>query len=301
MQLEQIFRTIQGASHGGSSHGMSMHETAAKCGRKANLQALYRDKVSALRQEERDDEVADPLDVGTAFHSLVENGLRGQLEDTVWDQTDGAYNVDFLEAVRLYRGYNEVWGSVLARWGAELVGVEVPLPANPETVAQLVGQYDDNLTGRADAIIRIRDSQTCYENTGLLLREGGTYLLDHKTAKQKNAKQDWQFTFGNQQITYCLLYNIEHPEAPVDGFVFDLTVRHKTLRKEAELDKNGKVRAGKSFHAFLAQALPGDEEIIKGMVQISIENRKSNKANAAHCFDGFSPCPFFKLGLCDRK
>ena len=303
MTLDQLYRTIQGSSHGGSSHGMSMHETAAKCGRKANLNAKHRDKVDDLRQEERDPDEVQALDVGTYFHALQENGLRGQLEDSIWDQTDEAHSIDFVEAVRLWRGYNDAWGSMLKRWGAELIGVEVPLPGDvSEHVALwLEEEFGDKLTGRADAIIRIVDANVAYENTGLLLREGGTYLFDFKSAGQKNAKQDWQFTFGNQAITYCLLYNLLHAANPVDGFVFDLTVRHKTLRKEAELDKNGKLRAGKSFHAFLAQILPGDEEIIKGLVRLSVENRKADKANPSHCFDGFSPCPFFKLGLCDRK
>lgn len=301
MKLDELFTTVNSTPHGGSLHGMSMHEMAAQCGRKANLTAKHRDKVDALRQEQRDPEETSPLDVGTYFHALQENGMRGQLDGMVWDLTDSAYNVDFHEAVRLYRGYADAWGSVLQRWGAELVGVEVPLPGSPEVAARIAAKFGDGLTGRADAIVRIVNPDQAYQNTGLLLKEGATYLLDHKSSGQKNAKQDWQFTFGNQSITYCLIYNEEHPEAPVEGFLFDLTVRHKTLRKEPELDKNGKVRAGKSFHAFLAQVLPGDEEIIQGLVNVSKYNRANDVPNAACCFNGFEPCFAFTLGLCQRK
>ena len=302
MQLDELYQLIQDHKHGGSTHGVSMYETAAKCGRLSNLKEKFRERTDAQRAEAllRAEE-PDALEVGTAYHALQENGMRGQLEDIIWDQTDAAYDMHFIEAVRLYRGYNEAWGSCLNRWGAKLVGVEVPLGTNSQALQhEVLRRMGAPLTGRADAIIEIVDVEAARENTGLDL-EPGRYLLDHKTAGQKNAKQDWQFTFGNQSIAYAQLYNIEHPEAPIKGFLFDLIVRHATLRKEPQLDKSGKVKAGKSFHAFLAQALPEDVDTIRALVEYGLANKAADRPNVAHCFDGFRPCVMFELGICQRK
>jgi hypothetical protein len=302
MQLEHLFRVIQSHSHGGSSSGKSFWEKAAKCGRDANLSIKHKEQAAAARAAELEQtEEIDAMETGTYFHALQENGLRGQLEATIWDQTDEAYDMHFNEAVRLYRGYVAAWGSVLERFGAELIGVEVPLGSDPAVAGRILQKYGHPLTGRADAIIRIVDADKCYANTGLLLAQGSKYLFDHKSAGQRNQKQDYEFTFGNQAITYCLLYNEEYPTDPVEGFVFDLTVRHKTLRKEPELDKNGKLRAGKSFHAFLAQVLAGDDEIVRNLMRIGAHNMANDLANSAQCFSGFRPCFWFTNGVCSRK
>lgn len=303
MGLDEVFKLVQDFKHGGSTHGMSKWETAAKCGRKANLKVIHRERLdSARRQEVENAEEVEALETGTYYHALQENGLRGQLEGAVWDQTDEAYNIHFTEAVRLFRGYQDAYGSALKRWGANLVGVEIPLGGEPgsDLALEIERRMGAPLTGRADAIIEIVDPAVALENTGLDL-EPGCYLLDFKTAKQKNSKQDWQFTFGNQEIAYTLMYNVEHPEAPIKGFLFDLVVRHVKLRKEPELDKNGKVKAGKSFYAYLAQALDGDEAIIRALLDAGAQNMAADRANPAECFSGFGACPFFEMGICNRR
>lgn len=289
MQLEDVYKTIQSTPHSHSGYGMSHWEKAARCGRRANLEAQHKERMAEIRAEEAEEnEGDDALSIGTYYHALMELELRGQLSDEVWDQTDETLDPNFLEAVRLFRGYKGHWASPLARWGASLVGVEYPLGA--------AGQ-----TGRADAVFHIADTSIAYENTGLLLPEPGVYIMDWKTGKAKSAADQWRFGFGNQSINYLMLARAQHPEWDVKGIIFDKIIRHKVLRKTPEMTKDGtKEKAGPSYYAYLAQYQPGDEQAVEGLIQIGRRNMQLNLANPATCFDGAYPCPMFKLALCRR-
>ncbi len=287
MTPEETFQTIQSKSHGHSGRGMSYWEKAAMCGRYANLQDKHRARLDEVRaQEAEENEGDDALSIGTYYHALMELHLRGQLSDEVWDLTDNALDANFLEAVRCYRGYLGAWKSPLTRWNATLVSVEE-------------GLGSETRTGRADAIFRIIPSEEQEAATGLTLPGEGIYLMDWKTGAAKTERDDWNFTFGNQSINYMTLARQKYPE--LKGMIFDKIVRHKQFRTEPEMSKTGTMKANKSFWTYLAQSLPGDDEIIQKLIQIGQHNVDNDVANAAYCFSGAKPCPFFKLGLCERK
>jgi len=267
---------------------MSYWTKAATCGRRAILEEAHYARMDEIRrQEAEENEGDDALSVGTYYHALMEMDLRGQFDNEVWDQTDPALDGNFLEAVRLFKGYKTAWGSPLRRWGATLVGVELALGS-------------DNHTGRADAILDIQDTATAYENTGLLLPSPGIYIVDWKTGKAKSDRDQWDFTFGNQSINYLMLVRKEYPQWDVKGMIFDKIIRHKILKKNAEFHKTGTLKGDKSYWAYLAQTTAEDAQVVTNLIQIGTRNVENNEANAAACFSGAKPCPMFTLGLCTR-
>lgn len=287
MNAKDVYRTIQSRPHGSSGRGMSHWITAAACGRKANLQEQHREKMDLIRaQEAKEDDGNDALSIGVYYHALMEMGLRGQLGTETWDQTDTALDANFLEAVRLYRGYRRAWGSPLDRWAAELIGVEVVLG-------------EGERTGRADAVFNVLDPGKAYENTGLLLPSPGIYIVDWKTGGAISDRDQWDFGFGVQSINYITLAKRMHPEWNIQGMIFDKIIRHKFLRKE--VIPSGANRGGASFYAYLAKYQDGDEKIVDQLVSIGSRNTTLNLANPAACFSGAKPCPMFTLGLCERK
>lgn len=301
MKLDELYQTIQSSQHGSSGRGMSFYEQAATCGRKANLSAQHRDKLVQIRASEAEEaDGDDPLDIGTIYHQLMELGLRGQLDNEVWDQTDAAVSGNFLEAVRLYRAYAKDWTSPLEKWGAKLLGVEVAIPSTNAGKAAALALFGHVDTGRLDALIRVTDPDGAFQRTGLELPGPGVYLLDHKTGGRVSERDTWQFQFGNQSINYMYLYNLDHPEDPARGIIFDKIIRHATIRKEPELSKTGTIKAGKSYHHYLAQPLEDDIQAVKALIEKGAEEMRLDRANPSQCFSGFKPCYFFTAGICSR-
>lgn len=299
MNLDEVYQTILSSPRGSSGRGMSYWGDAANCGRLA----LLKEKHGNMETVEDADE-PQALSVGSYYHSLHEVGLRGQASGEVWDQTDTQVaDPSFLEAVRLYRAYTKEWGSATQRWHAELLGVEVQIPSTEKGQALSRELFGDVVTGRLDALIYIPESEleAVYQDTNLLLPAGGRYILDHKTAKQRSDKHQWEFTFGLQSITYMHIYNQEHPEAPIQGMIFDQIYKaHKDPSRYPLLTKAGDIKRAASYDAFLAVAHPGEEKVIQALVQLGKDNVAQNRTNPKHCFGGFKPCEFFKNGLCQR-
>ena len=296
MNLDELYQTLQSMPHGSSGRGMSYWRKAAACGRLAVLSARH-------EEPENDPDELDARTVGVYYHLLHELGLRGQRDNETWDQTEGAYDANFLEAVRLYRAYRRDWGSPLDRWGATLLGVEVPIPASDvgrEAAARLFGGQD--VTGRLDALIEISAEALdgIYERTGVQLPGPGRYILDHKTAKSRQDKHHWDYMFGLQSITYMHLYNLEHPEAPVRGIIFDQIYKHKQITTTPKYAKTGRVLQDSSYEAFVSVPVEGEERVIQALVDLGSENVKLNRTNPSHCFSGFKACYLFAAGLCNR-
>lgn len=298
MNIDDLYVTLQSMQHGSSGRGMSYWRKAAACGRLVVLGQKHVEPAAEGGEE------LDARTVGVYYHLLHELGLRGQAGNETWDQTEGAYDANFLEAVRLYRAYCRDWGSPLQRWGARLLGVEVPIPAGPmgrEAALKIFRGQD--VTGRLDALVEIPEEELegVYERTGIQLPGPGRFILDHKTAKSRQDKHHWDYMFGLQSITYLYLYNLEHPDAPVRGIIFDQILKHKDISTTPRYAKTGRILQDSSYEAFLAVPKAGEEDVIRALVELGAENVAKNRANPAHCFHGFKPCYLFAAGLCDRK
>lgn len=296
MNIDELYQTIQSMQHGSSGRGMSYWRKAASCGRLVVLGQKHAEPAG-------DPEELDGRSVGVYYHLLHEIGLRGQASNETWDQTEGAYDANFLEAVRLYRAYCRDWGGPLERWGATLLGVEVPIPAGDvgRDAARALFQGQD-VTGRLDALVEIPEEalEGIYERTGLLLPGPGRYILDHKTAKSRQDKHHWDYMFGLQSVTYLYLYNLEHPEAPVRGIIFDQIYKHQEIRTTPKFAKTGRILQDSSYEAFVSVPVEGEENVIKALVDLGAENVRLNRTNPSHCFSGFKPCYLFAAGLCNR-
>lgn len=297
MNYDDVYQSILSNPRGSSGRGMSYWGDAAQCGRLANLKEANKEPFAP--SVEGDD--LNALSVGNMYHVLHEVGLRGQAQGEIWDQTDiQVTDPDFIEAVRLYRAYQRDWGDVTKRWGCKLLGVEVKIPSTEAGTAEAKALFGDLTTGRLDALVEFDEVDTAYENTGLLLPGPGVYILDHKTAKSKQDRHQWEFQFGLQSITYMHIYNMEHPEAPMRGMIFDQIYKHKQISKYPLLSKAGDVKRDSSYEAFLAIPHEGEEKVIQSLVQLGRKNVQEDRTNPKHCFSSFKPCPMFTRGLCRR-
>lgn len=298
MNLDDIYHLVSASPHGSSGRGVSFWTEANKCGRAVNLKAKY---PAPPRVEGED---IDPLRCGTFFHALQEYRLQPSRLDMVWDMTDGAIqDKDWLEALRLFRAYNRDWAVASSKWCASVLGVEVLLPGAPETKALVRDLFSDDVTFRADWVGEIhsdQDIESVYEATGLLLPGPGRYIFDHKTASSRKEMHKWEFEFGLQGLTYLHLYNLEHPETPALGMVFDQIYRHEQISKTDLLTKTGTIKRQSSYSHFLALPDPDAEKIIQNMVRSGKYNIEKDRPNPSECFRGYEVCPFFKTGQCRR-
>lgn len=295
LSASELYQTIQSTPHGGSEFGLSKYRVATHCGYQAWL-----DSQKPLKAFDDQATTSDKLDgrkIGTYYHMLQELSLRGQMENEVWDLTDPAWNPEFIEALRLYRGYVKAFGSMLERFGAELIGTELELPGD-ETIQQLVvDKFGASLTGRADSVIRVVNPQQALQNTKLML-EPGVYIHDFKTASARNNIHDYEFTSGMQGSAYLYLYNLMHPDEPAKGVIFDVIYRHKELRTQAVFDSKGKVKSHPSFAAFLQWPHISDEDKLLNLVALAKRNLEAKTKNPAHCFSSAVPCEYYLSGEC---
>jgi hypothetical protein len=291
MTIEEFMTTLQSAPHGGSARGISFWSKAATCGRKAVLDEQIKEEEADTHTDEED---VGPMAVGTHYHRLHELAIRGQRFDEVWDMRDSAMSAAMLEAIRLFRGYQRDWGSVGQRFGGTAVGTEVGIPATEAGAQAIREEFGDDLTGRIDAIVDVTDPEAAFQGCGLAL-EPGRYLVDFKSLKSNSAQHEWNYRFSLQAATYLHIYNLENPENPAKGMIFDIIFKHANLRKVA--DKKG----GASYMAYLQLPNSEDPKVIQSLVQLGKRNIENEGAtNPASCFSGFSPCKHFVSGRCGR-
>lgn len=273
MTLDDVYRTVQSTPHGSSGRGNSYWKQAVKCGRFTNLQAQLPEKSSMPGTD------LNPLRIGTFYHALHEHHAKP--ENAIWDMTNTMVeDIDWMEALRVFRAYVQDWGSVWEKWGFQDYKVEadfeIPVPG-----------LEEMFTARLDGIGRIDDIDGVYQRTGLQLPEPGLYVLDLKQAGQLNSMHEWEFQFGTQGAAYSWM-------AGAKGTIFDEVVRHKQIRKHAN------IRGGASYQHIFAAANPDAEILIRKMVERGKLNILTDWANSTACFDGYKPCPFFTNGTCSR-
>ena len=296
--LLQIFTTYQSTPQGDSGRGNSHYTKAALCGRLKRL--IDADKAAGT--SEPDPVGKDGLsyfEVGRFYHLLQEHGAKADLSG-VWDLTDGAYTPDFLEALHLYRGWCKLWGSITEKYG-EVVATELLLPTEgaPTEAAQraLGGEF----TGRIDLLVRIADVDGVMARTGLILPGPGLYIIDHKTAKGPAATDAHKFTNHTQAMGYATLYNLEHPNEPVMGTIFDVLYKHRTFLREAKRNITGKVQQGASHAHFFQPSMPDDEGVITNLVKLGSYMYDNDVPNPTACFGQYAACSYLLNGRCSRK
>jgi len=291
MKLDEMFLLVQQTQHGSSGRGISFWSKAATCGRKANLDEAAGPREA--RQEAMDDD-PDALMVGTYYHLLHEFRAKGALDGLVWDQTDQAWTPSFTEAVRLYRAYVGHWGDPGQRYGGRIIGTEVPIPATDVGKGRIREMFGDDVTGRVDAILEVIDPAVALENTGLELQPG-VYLLDFKSLKAHSEQHRWSYAYSLQAATYLEIYNLEHPEAPALGMIFDCIMKAKHIKKEVDA-KTGR----SSYQAYLQLPAQNDKKVIEALVTIGKRNVNEDIANPSQCLSSWTPCYWFKSGKCQR-
>jgi hypothetical protein len=281
MNIDTIYSTWQSRAGGSSGFGNSFYSDAAECGRRA-----------VLRQQEREQgpkafvpaTETDPFGVGSAYHFFHELAITGDVPDMVLDMTDAAMDANFLEGLRLFRGWVELWGSMAQKYG-RVLGAEVPVQAANDT-------FDGPFTGRLDALVEIENPGLVAAKTGLHL-EAGVYVVDYKTAKSAGNGDALKFTIGTQARGYLAM----HPQAK--GVIFDVLYKVQVFRHEPKLASTGKVVAGKSYAHYVQTPSFEDKDIIGALVRIGKYNYDNNLANPSACLRSFSPCPYLLNGKCE--
>ena len=284
--IDEIFQLIQEAPHGGSGKGISFWTKAAANGRQVRLEQEHK---AAQANMPIVDEAAEPSDklnalvIGVAYHALQEHA-SGDVSEHVWDARESAFTPEFTEALRLFRAYQARYGSVAARWGFTDYRTEVPIPSTPAGSAAALELYGEEVTGRLDGVgyISVENLPRVMRETGLGLPGPGWYLLDFKTAGRESANDVWTYEQGLQACNYIILWNLENPDKPCHGMLFDQIVRTKVVK----------------FKAFFAPAFAADPARIANLVKIGRSNLENDVCNPTGCKSFFSPCYWYKCGKC---
>ena len=286
------------ANSGGSGQGMSHYALASRCGRRARL--------SARRYEGfKEREAPLPLTknhfiVGSVYHKLHELARRPN-DGLVIDFDEQYQNPNVAEGLRLYKGWLRTWG--LDFWG-KCLGVEVHLAdtdtfnGKREVFRDARGNYIDSpdepirVSGQIDMVVEMDDAACERAKKRGLDLPPGRRLVDWKTADAPG--DGLTYTEGVQALWYMHLYNLHHPDAPVDGIIFDVV--YKRSRRKARsvlLDDFG------AYHV-----LEGREnvETLRGMVLQGHRNIAEDIPNRSECITWRGEvCPFRANGECDAK
>lgn len=239
----------------GLSHYAALHECA------------YREVQPREQSVATPEGTQDPLSVGVYYHALWDH--RPELS------VDGDLTDDMVEALRLWRGYRNAWGTPEERFGLELVAREEPLDLGW-------------ITARLDTVYRVvwPEKLVAY---GILVPAGTTLLHDHKTSG--SIRPPDYYICGLQGRFYPTMWNERYPRNRVDGILFDEIVKHVNLRKIA--DKKG----GASFNVHWA-ATPMDEQtrrqMLREWVTVAQDRERLTTKNYASCVDSYGHrCPFY--------
>lgn len=185
--------------------------------------------------------MAPPLVFGTAIHE----GLAEYYKDFpkfIWTIRLGRAKVKFAQAMAEMKGeyedfskyegdlqkghdlladYAAKYGAIDQNWFAEIEGIE-------EQLETKILPTSDVFTGRID----LR-----YIN-----QDGRRYIMDHKTTNWFLDKLIKTLSVSDQATGYIWLWNKKHPDAPVDGLVYNVLgnkefVRHLVSRSELQLQE----------------------------------------------------------------
>ena len=280
------------ANTGGSGEGMSHYSQASRCGRRARLSAArykrFADEGASLPASK------NHFVIGSVYHKLHELARRD--DKPMLDYNEQFKNPNVAEGVRLYRGWLNMWS--LDFWG-DCLGVEVQL-ADKETFAldktsdpDMVDPHDRiNVTGQLDMVVDMDDAACDRARRRGLELTPGRRIVDWKTADSPS--DGTSYRDGLQAIWYCHLWNLHHPEAPVDGIIFDVVCKRSRRKDRSVLLED--------FQAFYVPAGVETVEALRGMVLQGHRNIAEDSPNRSECVSWRGDvCPFRLNGECDAR
>lgn len=281
----QIFQQIQRT--GGSGRGVSYWSVPAMCGRKRRLMS-ERPEVDTIGDH-------TALDTGIYYHALKEFWLKGKVPDGVAIDADPIQDLEWGEALRLFNWHRENFDRDY--WGA-IVAVELKMPIN-EAHARAVIDWigHDESTGACDLVVKMSadDVERIQLDRGIELNGPGIYIVDHKTSSTRKSDADAKANYTNsmQCLKYMHMLGLAFNE-PIRGMVFDVLVKHKSLRRVPD------GRNGSSVQTFMAIPKPEDSAIVKAAIAYGMHQREHNLANPFACYDHGRECVFLSKGMCGR-
>lgn len=283
---------------GSSGRGNSFYAGAAECGRRQRLlddkRETYSDLGGILPMER------NKFLVGSVYHALQELYHKGAWPEALEaDARDGAFlsNENLRDGWRLFRGWQRCWDKDF--WG-ETIEVEEQLPRDTAGEHAIHKMFGNAYTARIDMVVRIRASDLPRIQTRLPdLRTPGVYLLDWKT-RDSHGGHD-VYINGLQALTYPLLYNLQHPNEPCQGIIWDVIVKH-SRRKVVQPVKREDFDACFASTALSHRDLRGVADEVRGMLYVGARNYAQSIPNRAACtsFTG-EQCQFRKSGACDAR
>lgn len=282
MNLDKVYQLAQDMEHSHSGKGISYWSRAAACGRAALLDAEVKEAAEAEPELVQIGAKLDPLKVGIFYHLLQEHA--SSMPAAIWDATEQAFTPEFKEALRLYRAYQEKYISVRERWGLTDYRTEVALPETEAGKVMALEYFGGELTGRLDGVGRMGDAHAVRVAAAesLPLPGGGIYLFDHKTAARQSSNDVWTYECGLQACAYILLWNLEHPDTPCQGMIFDQITKTKIPQ----------------FRSFFVPAFMAEPERIRNLIRIGTRNMAENVCCPVGCKSAWGPCWHFKAGRC---
>lgn len=285
MKLDEIYRIAQQRPSQSSGTGTSYWSAAASCGRQVRLKeealALEASGIKVFEEHTPEPGKLDNFKVGAYYHLLQEFGAN---DNIVWDAQEEAFNPEFKEALRLMRAYQSRYGSARQRWRMTDYRVEVQIPETEKGAALVLDLFGQPFTGRLDGL-GYMDAAAVREvgaREKLPLPGPGLYILDHKSAKAQSANDIWEYECGLQACAYILMWNLEHPETPVQGMIFDQITKAKVPL----------------FRSYFVNNLTPDPDRIRNLVRIGKHNLDNNICNPMGCKTMWKPCYWFKTGKC---
>lgn len=281
----KVYQQIQRT--GGSGRGVSYWSVPAMCGRKRRL----------MTDHPAVDTIGDhtALDTGIYYHALKEFWLKGKIPDGMAIDADPVQDMEWGEALRLFNWHREYFDRDY--WGA-IVAVELKMPINEEHAQKVIEWIGhDESTGACDLVVKMSqaDVDRVQLDRGIELNGPGIYIVDHKTSSTRKSEADAKanYTQSMQCLKYMRMLQLAFNE-PIKGMIFDVLVKHKTLRRE------GESRAGSSVQTFLAIPHLQDAAIVKAAIAYGMHQREHNLANPFACYDHGRECVFLSRGLCGR-
>lgn len=268
---------------GGSGRGMSFWSGASRCARKVLLAErkykTYRDVESTLPMQK------NHFLVGSLYHAMQE-GWRKEDPPYCYSEDESYVNVNVQEAARLFRGYMANWPREL--WG-KCIGAEVQLPADERCKREIFNHFGCEVTGKVDMVTELQPKHLDAARQRLPEITPGRYIVDFKTADMPGSGIAYQL--GLQAMWYPLLWNLQHPETPVSGIIFDCIYK-RSRRAPRPFTPD-------DFGAYFAPFYPDSNKLtvngLRGMVEQGKRNVEGNTPNRGECVSWRGEiCQFFK-------
>lgn len=281
----QIYQQVKRT--GGSGRGMSYWTVPAMCGRKRRLMSEH-PKVETIGD-------TTALDTGIYYHFLKECFYNGQVAQDTAISMEPIQDMEWGEACRLFDFHR---ANFAKDYFGEIVAVELKMPINDNHKMKIEDWLGDiEATGAIDLVVNMSkaDVARVEEDRQIELNGPGIYIVDHKTAGARKDEMGGRanYTSSLQCLTYMHMLSLAFNE-PIQGMIFDVLLKHKTLRRFDE------GRNGSSIQTFFAR--PGHEDalIVKAALINADAQLKENRANPFACYDRGRECVFLSRGLCGR-